>query len=81
MLLYHRLGSGDFKVFGNMSNLVTCAVAKLINGYEIAAQIDDALRECFIKSRPVYIMLPTYMVWQEIAGEAQCIDGPIGTPQ
>lgn len=69
MLLHHTLGNGDFNVFANMSAQVSCEVAKLNKPGEIADQIDHALRECFLKSRPVYIMLPTDMVDAKIEGE------------
>lgn len=55
MLLHHTLGNGDFNVFANMNNQISCEVAKLNNPYEIANQIDHTLRECFLRSRPVYI--------------------------
>ncbi|KJZ72382.1 Pyruvate decarboxylase [Hirsutella minnesotensis 3608] len=69
MLLHHTLGNGDFNVFANMSTNISCDTAKLNNPSEIANQIDHALRECWIRSRPVYIMLPTDMVQSKIEGE------------
>lgn len=69
MLLHHTLGNGDFNVFANMSAHVSCNIAKLNNPDEIAVQIDHALRECFVKSRPVYIMLPTDMVCAKVEGK------------
>ncbi|KAJ6780902.1 hypothetical protein PWT90_05562 [Aphanocladium album] len=74
MLLHHTLGNGDFNVFANMSANVSCNVAKLNDPQEIAVQIDNALRECFVQSRPVYIMLPTDMVNAKIEGQR------LGTP-
>lgn len=68
MLLHHTLGNGDFNVFANMSAEISCNVAKLKRPSEIANQIDHALRECLVKSRPVYIMLPTDMVQTKIEG-------------
>ena len=61
--------NGDFNVFANMSKEISCAVAKLKDPHEAAALIDDALRECWLQSRPVYIMLPTDMVQKKIEGE------------
>ncbi|KAJ8123194.1 hypothetical protein ONZ43_g791 [Nemania bipapillata] len=69
MLLHHTLGNGDFNVFAGMSASVSCVVAKLNDPSEIAAQIDHALRECYLRSRPVYIMLPTDMVTKKVEGE------------
>ncbi|KAI8627578.1 pyruvate decarboxylase [Xylariaceae sp. FL1651] len=69
MLLHHTLGNGDFNAFANMSAGISCAVAKLNDPAEIATQIDHALRECYLRSRPVYIMLPTDMVTKKVEGE------------
>lgn len=68
LLLHHTLGDGDFDVFANMSSPISCEVAKLKRPVEIADQIDHTLRECWVRSRPVYIMLPTDMVQQKVEG-------------
>ncbi|KAK2612135.1 hypothetical protein QQS21_001865 [Conoideocrella luteorostrata] len=68
MLLHHTLGNGDFNVFANMSAQISYAMAKLSSPSEIADQIDHALRQCWIQSRPVYITLPTDMVQAKIKG-------------
>jgi pyruvate decarboxylase len=68
MLLHHTLGNGDFNVFANMSAEISCDMAKLTKPAEIAAQIDNALRQCWVQSRPVYIMLPTDMVQVKVEG-------------
>ncbi|KAI0198618.1 putative pyruvate decarboxylase [Astrocystis sublimbata] len=68
MLLHHTLGNGDFNVFAGMSASISCAVAKLNDPAEIATQIDHALRECYLRTRPVYIMLPTDMATKKIEG-------------
>lgn len=69
MLLHHTLGNGDFNVFSSMASNVACDVARLNRPAEIADQIDHALRECWIRSRPVYLLLPTDMVEREVEGE------------
>ncbi|KAI1164970.1 putative pyruvate decarboxylase [Nemania serpens] len=69
MLLHHTLGNGDFNAFAGMSATVSCVVAKLNDPSEIATQIDHALRECYLRNRPVYIMLPTDMVTKKVEGE------------
>ncbi|KAI1751093.1 putative pyruvate decarboxylase [Xylaria castorea] len=69
MLLHHTLGNGDFNVFASMSASVSCAVAKLNDPAEIATQIDHALRECYLRTRPIYIMLPTDMATKKVEGE------------
>ncbi|ROT42710.1 pyruvate decarboxylase [Sodiomyces alkalinus F11] len=68
MLLHHTLGNGDFNVFANMNSEVSCDIAKLNTPAEIASQIDHAIRKCWVRSRPVYIMLPTDVVRKKIEG-------------
>lgn len=68
MLLHHTLGNGDFRVFSDMSSRVSCAMAILKDPHEAAALIDNAIRECWIQSRPVYIGLPTDIVQTKVEG-------------
>ncbi|OAA54501.1 pyruvate decarboxylase [Niveomyces insectorum RCEF 264] len=81
MLLHHTLGNGDFNVFADMSKQISCALAKLTNPAEIAAQIDHTLRECYIRSHPVYILLPTDMVQQKIEGARLATPIPLDEPK
>ena len=69
LLLHHTLGNGNFDVFFNMSRDISCATVKLNDPHEAAAQIDHAIRECWVQSRPVYIALPTDMVQKKVEGE------------
>lgn len=68
MLLHHTLGNGNFNVFYDMNRDISCAMAKLNDPNEIATQIDDTLKQCWLKSRPVYLTLPTDMVQKKIEG-------------
>ena len=68
MLLHHTLGNGDFNVFSNMSREVSCAVSHLDDANEASLLIDNAIRECFLQSRPVYIRLPTDIVQKKVEG-------------
>ena len=69
MLLHHTLGNGDFNVFSNMSRQISCVVSHLHDANEAALLIDDAIRECFLTSRPAYIRLPTDLVQKKIEGQ------------
>jgi pyruvate decarboxylase len=69
MLLHHTLGNGDFNVFAKMSAEISCAVSLLNDQHQAATLIDNAIRECYLKSRPVYISLPTDMVQKKIDGD------------
>lgn len=68
MLLHHTLGNGDFQVFAKMSAQISCATGHLTDPYEIPTLIDNAIRECYVKSRPVYLTLPTDMVEKKVEG-------------
>ncbi|KAF7114086.1 hypothetical protein CNMCM5793_007066 [Aspergillus hiratsukae] len=69
MLLHHTLGNGDFNVFARMSAGISTTVGRLNDTHEVATLIDNAIRECWIRSRPVYITLPTDMIMKKIEGE------------
>lgn len=68
-LLHHTLGNGDFRIFSQMSRQISVAVSHLNDPHEAAILIDDAIRECYVKSRPVYIALPTDIVQKKVEGE------------
>jgi pyruvate decarboxylase len=68
MLLHHTLGNGNFNIFVNMSAEISVVTAKLNDPYEAATLIDHALRECWVRSRPVYITLPSDMVQKKVEG-------------
>ncbi|KAJ5674109.1 Pyruvate decarboxylase [Penicillium macrosclerotiorum] len=69
MLLHHTLGNGDFNVFTRMSAAISCYVARLNDPHDAATLIDSAIRECWIRSRPVYITLPTDMIAAKVNGD------------
>lgn len=68
-LLHHTLGNGDFTVFSRMSSEISCAVSMLNHVHEAATLIDNAIRECYLQSRPVYISLPSDMVQKKVDGD------------
>ncbi|KAJ5591126.1 hypothetical protein N7450_005098 [Penicillium hetheringtonii] len=69
MLLHHTLGNGDFNVFTKMSAGISCYVAQLNDPHYAATFVDSAIRECWIRSRPVYITLPTDMIYAKVNGD------------
>ena len=69
MLLHHTLGNGNFKVFAEMSRNISCAMGLLNDPHEAASLIDNAIRECWVQSRPVYITLPMDLVQKKVEGE------------
>lgn len=68
-LLHHTLGNGDFTVFSRMSKEISCAVSMLNSVHDAATLIDNAIRECILQSRPVYISLPSDMVQKKVDGD------------
>ena len=69
MLMHHTLGNGDFNVFNKMSASISCYVARLNDPHDAATQIDSAIRECWIRSRPVYVTLPTDIITAKVNGD------------
>ena len=69
MLLHHTLGNGNYEIFTKMSTDISVAVERLNDPHQAASQIDHALRECYVQSRPVYITLPTDMVQKKVEGQ------------
>ncbi|KAK7732004.1 hypothetical protein SLS57_000982 [Botryosphaeria dothidea] len=69
LLLHHTLGNGDFNSFADMSRKISCAVSMLNDPHEAATLIDDAIKKCYVLSRPVYIALPSDIVQKKIEGE------------
>ncbi|EEQ90019.1 pyruvate decarboxylase [Blastomyces dermatitidis ER-3] len=69
VLLHHTLGDGNYQVFAEMSRHVSCAVAILDDPSNAAAMVDNALRTCILKSRPIYISLPSNMVQAKVDGD------------
>ncbi|KAL4786191.1 pyruvate decarboxylase [Aspergillus varians] len=68
MLLHHTLGNGDYNAFLNMSKEISANIARLDEAHDAAALIDNAIRECWVRSRPVYVALPTDVVQKKIEG-------------
>ncbi|CBF76546.1 pyruvate decarboxylase pdcA [Aspergillus nidulans FGSC A4] len=69
LLLHHTLGNGDYNVFSSMNKGISVTTANLNDTYDAATLIDNAIRECWIHSRPVYLALPTDMITKKIEGE------------
>ena len=69
MLLHHTLGNGDFHVFENMSRNVSCYTTNLTDASTAASEIDHAIQQSYVQSRPVYIGLPTDIVQKKVEGE------------
>ncbi|KAK0254548.1 hypothetical protein B0A54_15654 [Friedmanniomyces endolithicus] len=71
MMIHHSIGfSPDHQVFNHASKAFRCAAAELQSEDGATEEIDRVLRECFLKSRPVYIFLPIDLVDKHVPAEA-----------
>ncbi|KAF9565691.1 pyruvate decarboxylase THI3 [Agrocybe pediades] len=68
-LLHHTLGDGRFDAYRQASTQFTIFDAALMSKTDAGQLIDQAITQCIQKARPVYLMLPTDMVLQEISSE------------
>lgn len=76
MMIHHSIGrSPDHQVYNKCSEAVRCAAASLWDISTAPAEIDRVIRECFIKSGPVYIFLPLDLSAEEV--DASLLNTPI----
>jgi pyruvate decarboxylase len=61
-LSHHTLNDGDYRKFAQMHAHITTAQVNLTDPRTCSAQIDFALEQCLLQSRPIYIEVPTDMV-------------------
>ncbi|KAE8387383.1 thiamine diphosphate-binding protein [Aspergillus alliaceus] len=66
-LVHHTFADGEYGRFAAMHTPVTVAQANLIDPRTAAEQIDWALQQAMVHSRPVYIQVPVDMVDVTIA--------------
>lgn len=67
LLVHHTFNDGEYRRFAQMHALVTVAQADLRDLRTAPDQIDHALRQCLLQSRPVYITLPDDMVGSPVS--------------
>ena len=67
LCVHHTLGDGDFTVFEEMSRKVSCLTVSIDNAQTAPSLIDEAIRTCWIQSRPVSIFIACDMVRVPIA--------------
>lgn len=68
-VMHHTLGNGDYSAFPKMSERIACLVTDLRHSGASVRAIDEAIRECLVRSRPVYIYIPVDMVFSKVDGE------------
>jgi pyruvate decarboxylase len=76
MMIHHSIGRvPDHQTYNRCSEPVRYAAAELWDIETAPAEIDRVIRECFIKSGPVYIFLPLDLSAEEV--ESSLLDTPI----
>ncbi|KAJ3504907.1 hypothetical protein NLJ89_g7695 [Agrocybe chaxingu] len=68
-LLHHTLGDGRYDAYGKAASQFTICQQYLMDTHTAAEKIDHAITECITKARPVYLTLPTDLVYREISSE------------
>ena len=68
-LIHHTFNDGEYGRFAQMHTHITVAQASLRDPRTAPLQIDTAIQQCLIHSRPVYIDLPADMVAVPVAAE------------
>ena len=76
MMIHHSIGrKPDHQTYNRCSEPVRFAAAELWDIETASAEIDRVIRECFIKSGPVYIFLPLDLSAEEV--DASLLNTPI----
>ncbi|EGG07363.1 uncharacterized protein MELLADRAFT_43199 [Melampsora larici-populina 98AG31] len=66
-ILHHTLGDGRFDAFKKISKQLTCAQSFLTKHTNPTEEIDRILRSALRYSRPVYLTLPTDLVYMKVS--------------
>ncbi|EAT80916.2 hypothetical protein SNOG_11872 [Parastagonospora nodorum SN15] len=78
MMIHHSIGNKpDHQLYNKASEGLRYAAAELWDIETAPAEIDRVIRECFLKSGPVYIFLPLDLSKEHV--DAKLLDNPINT--
>ncbi|KAK3055544.1 hypothetical protein LTR09_003464 [Extremus antarcticus] len=71
MMIHHSIGfSPDHQMFNKAAKDFRVAAAEIQSAQGAAEEIDRVLRECFVKSGPVYLFVPIDLVDQQVPSKA-----------
>lgn len=71
MMIHHSIGSSpDHQVFNKASMGFRVAAAELQSEVDATKKIDETLRQCFVKSGPVYVFVPIDLVDKQVPSKA-----------
>ncbi|KAH8108688.1 pyruvate decarboxylase [Phellopilus nigrolimitatus] len=79
-MLHHTLGDGRFDAYEKAAQQFTVAQAHLMSKETVAAEIDRALVACVTSARPVYLTLPTDLVYMSIPSGRLLAPLPVTPP-
>nr|GAT60368.1 pyruvate decarboxylase [Mycena chlorophos] len=68
-MLHHTLGDSRYDAYIKAAEQFTVAQGIITGKDSAAAEIDRVLTECITRARPVYLTLPTDIVYQKISSE------------
>ncbi|KAJ7209307.1 thiamine diphosphate-binding protein [Mycena pura] len=68
-LLHHTLGDGRYDAYVKAAENVTISQGIITDKEGAAATIDRVLTDCMTRARPVYLTLPTNLVFEKISSE------------
>ncbi|KAL0960713.1 hypothetical protein HGRIS_005739 [Hohenbuehelia grisea] len=68
-MLHHTLGDGRYDAYERAAEQFTVAQAELRDAKTAPAEIDRILTECIKNARPVYLTLPTDLVYKKVSAE------------
>ncbi|KAJ7212182.1 pyruvate decarboxylase, partial [Mycena pura] len=68
-ILHHTLGDGRYDAYIKAAENFTASQAILADKSTAAAEIDRVLTDCMTRARPVYLTLPTNLVYEEISAD------------
>jgi pyruvate decarboxylase len=69
LCVHHTLGNGDFSVFAKMTAAVSVMAVTLDDPQTAPDLIDEAIRQCWLQSRPVVLFLPSDTVQSPVDGQ------------
>lgn len=68
-MLHHTLGDGRFDAYHKAAEHFVKSHASLTDKATAAAEIDRVLTDCVVMARPVYLMLPTDLVHEQVSSK------------
>ncbi|KAJ7178207.1 thiamine diphosphate-binding protein [Mycena filopes] len=68
-MLHHTLGDGRFDAYLKAAENITVSQGLVVDKEAAAATIDRVLTDCITRARPVYLTLPTNLVFEKISSE------------